>query len=354
MCWRWSPSWVAVPRFQSLAYGALALPTRPTFGPSLNLRRCVSWLAVPVLALSLLLAQPSPSWAASGGRIGGGSFRSAPSMPRSYGGGGYRGGGYGGGYNGGYRGGGIGFPFLIPIFGFGGGGLFGFLVLMAVVGLLLNAVRGGVGGGGGEGPSLGSGRGGDLVGAGRPDGPVTISQLQVGLLASARQLQTDLRRLAGSADTSHAAGLQALLQETTLALLRHPDLWVYANGEVGQVPFTSAEATFNRLSMTERSKLKREVTTNVGGQRYSDAAVVAGDSDASSDFIAVTLLVATRSRINLKGAGSADQLSESLQQLGAVGSADLLAIEVIWQPEGAGEVLSTEELLTAYPQLQHL
>jgi uncharacterized membrane protein len=272
-------------------------------------------------------------------------------MPRSYGGGGY-GGGYSGGYRGGYGGGGIGFPFLIPIFGFGGGGLFGFLVLMAVVGLLLNAVRGGAGGGGG--PALGSGRGGDLVAAGRPDGPVTISQLQVGLLASARQLQTDLRRLAGSADTSHAVGLQALLQETTLALLRHPDLWVYANGEVGQVPFVSAEATFNRLSMTERSKLQREVTSNVGGQRYSDAAIAAGDSDASSDFIAVTLLVATRNRINLKGAGSADQLRDSLQQLGAVGSADLLAIEVIWQPEGAGEVLSTEELLTAYPQLQHL
>jgi uncharacterized membrane protein len=311
-------------------------------------------LAVPVLALTLLVAQPSPSWAASGGRIGGGSFRSAPSMPRNYGGGGYGGGyrgGYnGGGYRGGYGGGGIGFPFLIPIFGFGGGGLFGFLVLMAVVGLLLNAVRGG----GGQGNALPSGRGGDLVGGGRPDGPVTISQLQVGLLATARELQTDLRRLAGSADTSRSAGLQALLQETTLALLRHPDLWVYANGEVGQVPFTSAEATFNRLSMAERSKLQREVTSNVGGQRFSDASVAAGDSDASSDFIAVTLLVASRNRLNLKGAGSADQLRESLQQLGAVGADDLLAIEVIWQPEGAGEVLSTEELLTAYPQLQHL
>jgi len=43
-----------------------------------------------------------------------------------------------------------------------------------------------------------------------------------------------------------------------------------------------------------------------------------------------------------------------LQQLGAVGSEELLALEVIWQPEGAGDVLSTEELLTAYPQLQHL
>ena len=319
---------------------------------SLLLRRWASLLVVPVLALTLLLAHPSPSWAASGGRIGGGSFRSAPSMPRSYGGGGYRG-GYGGGFNGGYRGGygggGIGFPFLIPLFGFGGGGLFGFLVLMAVVGLLLNAFKGG----GGQAGPLPAGRGSEL-GSGRPDGPVTISQLQVGLLASARDLQRDLRRLAGSADTGRAAGLQALLQETTLAMLRHPDLWVYANAEVGQVPFASAESTFNRLSMGERSKLQREVTSNVSGQRFSDANVVSGESDASSDFIAITLLVASRNRLNIKGAGSADQLRDALQQLGAVGADDLIAIEVIWQPEGAGEVLSTEELLTAYPQLQHL
>ena len=313
-----------------------------------------------MLTMALLVAWPEPSGAASGGRIGGGSFRSSPSMGRSYGGGGgsYRGGGYGGGYRGGYGGGGIGFPFLIPMFGFGGGGLFGFLVLMAVVGLLVNAVRGGGGGqggiGGGGGPSLASGRGGDLAYGGRPDGPVTIAQVQVGLLATARDLQTDLRRLASSADTSQAAGLQKALQETTLALLRHPDLWVYANSEVGQVPFTSAESTFNRLSMTERSKLDREITSNVAGQRLSDGDVASGDSDASSDFIAITLLVASRNKLLLKGSDTADQLRESLQQLGAVGVDELIALEVIWQPEGVGEVLSTDALITAYPDLQHL
>ena len=296
-------------------------------------------------ALALVLLAPQPADAASGGRIGGGSFRSAP-MPRSYGGGGYSGGGYQRGF-----GGGIGFPFIVPFF-FGGGGLFGFLVLMAVVGLVLNAFRGGGAGGGGQALPAGM-RGGDLDGY-RPDGPVAIAQLQVGLLASARDLQRDLRSLAASSDTSSSTGLQRVLQDSTLALLRHPDLWVYANAEVGQVPFQAAESTFNRLSMAERSKLQQEVTSNVGGQRYSDANVAAGDSDASSDFIAVTLLVASRNRINFKGASSADQLRESLQQLGAVGADNLLAIEVIWQPEGAGEVLSTEELLTAYPQLQHL
>jgi len=311
-------------------------------------RRLLACVAMPLMLAVLLAAAPAPALAASGGRIGGGSFRAAPSMPRSYGGGSYRG-GYGGGYGGSYGGGGIGFPFLIPIFGFGGGGLFGFLILMAVVGVIANALRGGGGG------ALPAGmRGGDLAYGAPADGPVTIAQIQVGLLASARELQSDLRRLAGAADTSSPAGLQQVLQETTLALLRHPDLWVYASSEEGEVPFASAESTFNRLSMAERSKLEREVTSNVAGTRRSDAAVAAGESDATSDFIAVTLLVASRRRLRLPGAGSGEQLRTALQQLGAIGTDALLALEVIWQPEGAGEVLSTAELLTAYPQLQHL
>ena len=301
-----------------------------------------------LLATGVLLSAPQPTLAASGGRIGGGSFRSAPSM-RSYGGGSRSyGGGYGGGYQRGYGGGGLGFPFIVPFFFGGGGGLFGFLVLMAVVGLLVNAFRGG----GGQALPAGL-RGGDVDGY-RPDGPVAIAQLQVGLLATARDLQADLRRLAAASDTSSSSGLQRVLQESTLALLRHPDLWVYANGEVGQVPFAAAEATFNRLSMTERSKLSSEVTTNVGGRRDQAADRSAGDADATSDYIAVTLLVASRSRLNLKPISGSEDLREALRVIGAVPSDQLLALELIWQPEAAGDVLSTEELLTAYPDLKHL
>lgn len=321
------------------------------------MRRLRRWTLVPLLVTSLVLASPAASWAASGGRIGGGSFRSSPSIPRSYGGGGARGsygggyrGGYGGGYGvpygGGYRGGyggGIGFPFIVPFFGFGGGGLFGLLLLMVIAGVLVNAVRG-------------AGNG-SLAGEEAPrtfSGSVALAQVQVGLLASARQLQDDLRRLARTADTSTPAGLQAVLQETTLALLRNPDLWVYANSELGSVPMGAAESTFNRLALAERSKLQREVTTNVAGQRSAESASLAGGSDASSDVIAVTILAACRSRLPLKAVSTAEELRDALQVLGAVGADDLLALEVIWQPEGLGEVLSTEELLTTYPQMQHL
>ena len=262
---------------------------------------------------------------------------------RSYGGGGYRGGGYGGGY----RGGGMGFPFLIPIFGFGGGGLFGLLILMAVAGVLVNAVRGGISGGGA--PGLG----------GAPAAPalprnVNMIQLQVGLLASAKSLQDDLRRLASSSDTASKSGLQRLLQETTLALLRQPDLWVYANSESGTVPFNAAEATFNRLSMNERSKLDAELTSNVGGERRADANAGAGDADDTNEFIVVTLLVASTASAKLPGSDTGEELRQTLRILGSTASTELIALEVIWQPEGRGDVLSAEDLVTAYPNLQHL
>jgi uncharacterized membrane protein len=325
-------------------------------------KRVASLMVVPILLTNLLLAAPRAADAASGGRIGGGSFRSAPS-PRSYGSGGgrYNGGSgrtggtyipvpYGGGYYGGgyYGGGGFGLPFVVPIFGFGGG-LLGFLVLMAVLGLMVNAIR----------PSSSTSYGGSLPGDdsyGSLEGPVSIAQIQVGLLPSAKQLQADLRRMAATADTSTTSGLQRVLQETTLSLLRNPELWVYANAEAAQVSFNAAESTFNRLSMQERSKLRKELTTNVAGRRNQDtlSGTLQGASDATSDFIAVTVLVATRHRLAIKEAHTADALREALQQLGAIGDEDLLALEVIWQPEGAGEVLTTEELLTAYPQLQHL
>ena len=300
-------------------------------------RRLLASLLLPLVIVGLCLFQAQPADAARGGRMGGGSFR-APSMPRS--GGSYRGGSYGGGY----RGGGMGFPFLIPIFGFGGGGLFGLLILMAVAGVRVNALRGV-----GNAPSIGGA-------AAAPAMPrnVNMIQVQVGLLASAKSLQDDLRSLAASSDTSSSSGLQRLLQETTLALLRQPDLWVYANAESGSVPFSSAESTFNRLSMNERSKLDAELTSNVGGQRTTDTSNSTGDADATNEFIVVTLLVASTASAKLAGADTGEDLRQTLRILGSTASSELMALEVIWQPEGRGDVLSANDLVTAYPNLQHL
>ena len=270
-----------------------------------------------------------------------------PSTPRggSYGGSRGYGGSYRGGY-GGYRGGGMGFPFILPIFGFGGGGLFGFLILISIAGVIVNSIRGGSASTIDRPKSLNE----------HAQGPVTLIQLQIGLLASAKELQSDLREIATSADTNTSSGLQQVLQETTLSLLRQPNLWVYANLENGQVPFNSAESTFNRLSLTERSKLSAETTSNFSGQvlASNSSGVHPGEADSTSEYIAVTVLVASNSRLNLNDTNTSDQLRTSLRLLGSIASTDLMALEVIWQPDGTGDVLSAEELVTAYPNFKHL
>ena len=301
-------------------------------------------ILLPLAITSLLVAKPAPSLAASGGRIGGGSFRT-PSLPRSrgYGGSGYRGGGYGGGY----RGGGIGFPFILPFFGFGGGGLFGFLILMTITGVIINSIRG-------TSSSLEANT--SYAEKAQSQTPVTIIQLQIGLLAKAKAVQEDLRNIASSSDTSTSQGLQIALQETTLALLRQPELWVYANAESGTIPFSTSESTFNKLSMTERSKLKSEITSNFGGaiKIETNNSDLAGEADPTNEYIAVTLLIATKGKTRINDSSNSENLKESLRTLGSISSYELMALEVIWQPEKQGDVLSAEELVTSYPNLKHL
>ena len=74
----------------------------------------------------------------------------------------------------------------------------------------------------------------------------------------------------------------------------------------------------------------------------------------SNEFIVVTLLVASTAVAKLQGADTGEDLRQTLRILGSTSSSELLALEVIWQPEGRGDVLSAEELITAYPNLQHL
>ena len=167
-------------------------------------KRYLSFLIASLTTLSFLFFNPEPTSAASGGRIGGGSFQ-APSAPRSqnYGGNNFRG------YGSGYRGGGIGFPFLLPIFGFGGGGIFGFLILMSIVGVIVNSFK--------SSSNFSSSSKNSIVSQSANPTKVSLIQFQIGLLASAKEIQVKLRELASSSDTSSLSGLQRVLQDTTLS-----------------------------------------------------------------------------------------------------------------------------------------
>lgn len=299
------------------------------------------------LVVTMVFSQANSALAAGGGRIGGGSFR-APSRPysapRTYA---PPGGGY-------YPGGGYGLPFVFPPFfwiGGGGGGLFTLLIFVAVAGFLVNTFR--------------RVRGGDELDGYSVESPkISVAKLQVGLLAEARELQADLDRIAETADTGSTAGLAHVLQETSLALLRHPEYWVYGGSLVEQARLQAAEAEFNRLSLAERSKFTGETLSNVNNQLKQASprgTLMPGDKssalanqapDGPGEYIVVTLLVGTQGNLQLPKVNSSDDMRRALQQLGGVSSDRLLALEVLWTPQAEGDVLTNEDLLVGYPDLK--
>lgn len=309
-------------------------------------------LIVVTLAISLTFIHGNDAIAApgGGGRIGGGSFRApAPSRtysaPRTY----APSAPYGGGY---YPGGGIGFPFIAPTFWLwgGSGSLLSLFIFLAIAGFLIQSFRR---------ASAGSDLGYDSV----SNPTISVARLQVGMLAGARELQADLDKLAMKADTSSTQGLTEVLQETTLALLRHPEYWTHASSSVQQARLAGAEAEFNRLLLTERSKFSRETLSNVNNQikQAPIDAVLVSDSGNSglntqvmkdpSEYIVVTLLVGAQGELKLPTVNSSDELKQALSVLGGVSSDRLLALEVLWTPQAQEDVLTRDDLLVEYPNL---
>ena len=307
------------------------------------------WLK-PLLALALVcilvFGNAGDAMAArTGGRIGGGSFR-APSRSYST----PRGGSYSGGYRApgyGYGGGGFGFPFLLPFFGYGGGGLFSILIFMAIASFLVRSFQNS--GFGGE-----SGYGGSSK--------VSVAEVKVGLLANARELQPELNRLALTADTSTAAGRATVLQEATLALLRHPEYWVYGATNSQKASLEAAEAKFNQFSLTERSKFTEETLSNVNnvidddsqktlGGTTQDGAIQLKDGD-SGEYIVATVIVGATGNLDLPQINGTDDMRQALQQIGGLGSDRLLAVEILWTPQADGDTLSSDDILAYYPNLK--
>jgi uncharacterized membrane protein len=293
------------------------------------------------IVITLILGNAHSALAArSGGRIGGGSFR-APSRTYTAPSSGYR---QPGGY---YPGGGFGFPFLFPLFGFGGGfgGLFSILIVIAIANFLVRSFR-----------SVG----GDDFNSLESDNPqVSVAKVQVGLLSQARGLQSELNELALSADTNSSVGQAQVLQEATLALLRHPEYWVYGDTESQSTRLALAEAKFNQLALGERSKFSQETLSNYNNQlrQATPQAALTGAGEGellkpSGEYLVVTIVAGFQGDLQLPKINSSEDLSKALRQIGSVSSDRLLGVEVLWTPQAEGDTLTTDDIIANYPELK--
>ncbi len=181
---------------------------------------------------------------------------------------------------------------------------------------------------------------------------VTVTQVQVALLAQARYIQEALTQLSTEANLSTSTGLSDFLRETVLALLRSPENWSHARVS-SQTVRSRAQASqlFEQLSIQERSKLTAETLVNVEGKVRQQALKVQENADPAS-YIVVTLLVGTADDRPIgQPVHSAEELTAVLKRLGSAAPSYLMIYELIWSPQDAADSLSRDQLLANYPDL---
>lgn len=181
---------------------------------------------------------------------------------------------------------------------------------------------------------------------------VTVSQVQVALLAQAVDVQAALTTLTLEADTSTAAGLHHLMQESVLLLLRSPENWSHVLASSQTVNSREqAEAIFNQISIDERSKFSVETLSNVGGRLQQRQFQPDPDEDPAS-YIVVTLLIGSAHDTPLfDEIRTEDTLKESLQKLAAIPPDYLMVFELLWSPQNADDRLTYDELLSEYTDM---
>jgi uncharacterized membrane protein len=181
---------------------------------------------------------------------------------------------------------------------------------------------------------------------------VTVTKLQVALLAQARALQSRLSEIALEVDTNTPEGLHWLMQESVIALLRTPENWTHALSSSLSTKTEAAEKVFNQISVAERSKFSVESLVNVRGVNRKQAPISIDPEKEPAAYIVVTMIIGTehdkplfgqiRSEADLKGA---------LEAIAAIAPSHLLVFELLWSPQTETDSLTYDELLTEYSDM---
>ncbi|GJM96280.1 hypothetical protein PR202_ga13101 [Eleusine coracana subsp. coracana] len=113
------------------------------------------------------------------------------------------------------------------------------------------------------------------------------------------------------------------------------------------------EKRFNQLSIEERGKFDEETLVNVNSIKRNKTASQRS-SGFSNEYIVITILVAAEGVHKLPVINSSNDLKAALQNLAAIPSNKILAVEVLWTPQNENDTLTERELLEDYPLLRPL
>jgi uncharacterized membrane protein len=185
---------------------------------------------------------------------------------------------------------------------------------------------------------------------------VTVSRIQVAVLAQAREVQQKLNEITLTIPTDTPQGLYQLMQEVALILLRVPESWSHVLASSQTVASRQqAEALFTKLAIAQRSQFSVETLTNVGGRKSQSRSYKLDPSDGPAAYIVVTLLIGTADdRPLFTDVNSTSALQATLEKIASIPEEYLMAFQVLWSPQVEGDTLTYDELLTEYSDLRQI
>ena len=108
-----------------------------------------------------------------------------------------------------------------------------------------------------------------------------------------------------------------------------------------------------------RAQVSRETIANVRGQVQRSVATPVRKTleeeltiaDTRS-YIVVTLIVGIEGKLSITSINNEGDLKQAIQLFGSISADQLLALEILWAPQSANEVLNADELIAQYPDLK--
>lgn len=187
-----------------------------------------------------------------------------------------------------------------------------------------------------------------------PVDTVDVSVLRIAIDGRARKfVQTELKQIADTTDTSTKDGRTAMLRQVALLLRRLRDAWVYG-GAVNEPmrELGGAKPVFDRYVDDARSRFREETVRNEQGVKsQATASSYSPRGDEGAGLILVSIVIAARRELfTVDRIGTGDDLRQALDSASQLTTANLVAIEIVWQPSEDDDRLSSMELEAKYPR----
>jgi len=192
---------------------------------------------------------------------------------------------------------------------------------------------------------------------------VSVVKLSVGMNVpqrkSSRSVLNYLNKLARTAQTDSRVGLQNLVSEVALELLRQrASIFAASSSSQHFADPDKAKRAYNNLAIIERGKFERETINKYKGVDYSSSQLQQQSYShlpADATLAVVTLVLEIQGdSTKLDPIRSSGNVNDALARIASDVKVDdcLLSAEVLWTPQENTDVLTRRQVFEDYPELQ--